>query len=814
MQDMGAWQFERRKGMPRSVQIVYDRIQDITDTGEEGDFTDFDCREIRIPVRAGDGKRYFAAGYAEALWEFRHRRLVLERLPGDRGTVLFRRDIDEMNGEPLDTWHAIGSIADEYNVPRTERSQAFETLFQRECRRLTTDEGVPLRVVHGIKFTDRAYWVDDDGRGRQNIILTDDPADPILRMPFELDMGQEFNPHLADTADGFITWLCADDASRNNMRLLAASPFLQKYKHLSFVLAGDGGNGKGVFFGAFSKHNDQTARLSCTIDAEKLAGGSRLSGTSLEQEPAKLIGKLWAFDEDASGLDQHQTDRLKRISTGDRIDSRTLGRDVVSFNPRATLCIATNLDFVTNMDRSMRRRFAFVRLVDGRKPDEQKMVNFRIFCATSGAAGFIMASCRYWLEHPDGIVRDVQLNRAEHMSDAEEWVVAEILQHGFAVNTQNPFLRGNDTHAVSRLKEKLGLESVRRSDKWVLKVANTAQARTRFEPFAEWVKTRFEEDGNTTPPEPLDPQPSSLNPDEYGFHCDYTPARPDKVAVNWKRTVEDPNVDTSRPPEDARAWACVPADGYAVLDFDMAAHEGEPSGWARMCTDLGDYGSLAFPRTYLTRTPSGGVHAYYRLPQGVVLKNAAHPQGMPIDIRTERKGYVIAPGSVTDAGRYTVADDAKVCELSGPMVAWLTAHGYVDTPEPVPAAVSPAPQDSALPVGPDGVIAGVDPVTGEILTPFTRGYSDNPLSANRGEAIRLNPPVQSPGMTHQPVLEWSYGLLQRAREQAWTQPEVDALVQRILDNVRPGHDPQDTSLIVRGALDKAGLSTTIPLPRR
>ncbi|MFQ7494003.1 MAG: hypothetical protein ACLRL4_10495 [Bifidobacterium bifidum] len=36
------------------------------------------------------------------------------------------------------------------------------------------------------------------------------------------------------------------------------------------------------------------------------------------------------------------------------------------------------------------------------------------------------------------------------------------------------------------------------------------------------------------------------------------------------------------------------------------------------------------------RTPSGGAHAYYSIPEGLHVKNAVHQGGIPIDVRGSR----------------------------------------------------------------------------------------------------------------------------------------------------------------------------------
>ena len=54
----------------------------------------------------------------------------------------------------------------------------------------------------------------------------------------------------------------------------------------------------------------------------------------------------------------------------------------------------------------------------------------------------------------------------------------------------------------------------------------------------------------------------------------------------------------------------------------------------------------------VVRTPTGGMHLYYALPEGVALKNSTSLLAPGIDTRGEG-GYVVAPPSRTPAGSYT-----------------------------------------------------------------------------------------------------------------------------------------------------------------
>ncbi|MCA1704179.1 MAG: bifunctional DNA primase/polymerase, partial [Actinobacteria bacterium] len=66
-------------------------------------------------------------------------------------------------------------------------------------------------------------------------------------------------------------------------------------------------------------------------------------------------------------------------------------------------------------------------------------------------------------------------------------------------------------------------------------------------------------------------------------------------------------------------------------------------------------------------TPSGGLHLYYRAPDGVALRNTAGTSlGWKIDTRAHG-GYVRAPGALVHGHPYTVVHDTDPV----PLPAWL-----------------------------------------------------------------------------------------------------------------------------------------------
>jgi RecA-family ATPase len=63
------------------------------------------------------------------------------------------------------------------------------------------------------------------------------------------------------------------------------------------------------------------------------------------------------------------------------------------------------------------------------------------------------------------------------------------------------------------------------------------------------------------------------------------------------------------------------------------------------------------PATRAVRTASGGLHYYFRLPEGVKLKQSlTNALGQGIDTKAHAGGYVLAPGSTIDGNEYTWID--------------------------------------------------------------------------------------------------------------------------------------------------------------
>ncbi|MCX4800609.1 bifunctional DNA primase/polymerase [Streptomyces sp. NBC_01214] len=128
--------------------------------------------------------------------------------------------------------------------------------------------------------------------------------------------------------------------------------------------------------------------------------------------------------------------------------------------------------------------------------------------------------------------------------------------------------------------------------------------------------------------------------------------------------------------------------GLLVVDLDMLKptdKEGTPDGvttFEALCERAGQ----AVPTTYRVRTARGGQHLYFTQPEGARLGNTAGRLGKHIDTRGWG-GYVVAPGSSTPDGAYTVLDSTSPAPLPEWLATALTARPKRVRDVPAPLTV-------------------------------------------------------------------------------------------------------------------------------
>ncbi|MFG2424046.1 bifunctional DNA primase/polymerase [Streptomyces sp. NPDC048448] len=151
---------------------------------------------------------------------------------------------------------------------------------------------------------------------------------------------------------------------------------------------------------------------------------------------------------------------------------------------------------------------------------------------------------------------------------------------------------------------------------------------------------------------------------------------PDRIRATWSAGPFNVGVATG-------------PSGLLVVDLDVPKDKSNSSAdapcgaatFGALCERTGH----AVPATYRTRTASGGEHLYFTAPAGVRLGNTAGSLGPLVDTRAWG-GYVVAPGSTTPAGAYTVTDDTAPTVLPAWLLRLLESP---PAPRPVAAFVCP-----------------------------------------------------------------------------------------------------------------------------
>lgn len=136
--------------------------------------------------------------------------------------------------------------------------------------------------------------------------------------------------------------------------------------------------------------------------------------------------------------------------------------------------------------------------------------------------------------------------------------------------------------------------------------------------------------------------------------------------------------------------------GLLVLDFDCKEGQSGQASFAML-------DALGLPATRTVRTASGGFHKYLRIPADLKLSNSVGKVMSNVDVRAEN-GYVVAPGSVTEKGAYTLAEDLPIADAPDWLIAMCEKQRVrvadrqdlvdLDTPEAVSRAIEYARHDA------------------------------------------------------------------------------------------------------------------------
>ena len=668
------------EGLPAAYHLIFNQLQLTFTPPNDGNIVrTITGKSLQLvtarTTKNGPETPIIHAGYQKAIWDLREGHL--RWCPSEHR--LYRRDTD-MEDHPgerrtLNSWHPVKSIEAEYCIDRpTVQQPGYSAAIVREAQRVQWF----AQVERGVRI-DPCVWVRRDGR----VVQVRDEPDLAVTQTFDT---RGMSREAVQQAERICRWLTVDEKSYKNLVRMFATPWLEPFKQLSYVLSGHGGDGKSLVLSQVVLNTLGVGKVFPAFNTTQFCevGGFTLNRESMADA---MDGMSFAYDDEAGSVSEDMLPALRALSTGTPMQARVQGGKYHTVTPSATIVLLTNQGFADSSESSDRRRFIKVEFHanNGRSYDEYHAIEL---FAHEHPAAFFALSCELW-EHEGDTPEIVNLSPARQISDEMYWLITEIEANRERFNQpvasreryRTEFHRSIDDGVLQLLGLKNATsKAIGPTQQRVVRVADW----DRYEQYLNAVNESVITDVVAPPPAPIEGVVET--PDVFGFACDYVRADARKVARDWKQLAASPNVDTSQRPMDAAAYAVVPREGYVVVDMDVP--ESGDTGWTVLNQQVGRYGSTAFPSTYLVGTPSGGVHAYYRVPEVLAgkLKNAAHPHGMPIDLRVDGKGYVIGAGSHVESGDYRLLDvpgETGIPELSLDMCRWLTnTPGYVlDDPQ-------------------------------------------------------------------------------------------------------------------------------------
>jgi len=120
--------------------------------------------------------------------------------------------------------------------------------------------------------------------------------------------------------------------------------------------------------------------------------------------------------------------------------------------------------------------------------------------------------------------------------------------------------------------------------------------------------------------------------------------------------------------------------GLYVVDVDAGPGKVGNETWRELMTQH------KHVETFTVRTANGGQHFYYKMPDGVMLRNSASTK-LGTDIDTRGNGYVVGPGSKLGSSSYQLEVNAEIA----PLPDWIVERAKDALPRKMPAHLIESP---------------------------------------------------------------------------------------------------------------------------